>query len=733
MSGGGASALAHIGVLKALEEYEIPIDYITGTSAGAFVGSLYASGYSPEEIEALIKSDEFLIMTTGKNNADQHFLLREQPVNASLVNFSFSKDSIWQKSLPTNFVSASYIDFELMKTLNTVSASYNNDFDSLFIPYRCVASDISKKQTVVFSKGDLNAAVRASMTYPFYFKPTKIDGVLLFDGGLYNNFPADIMYTDFSPDYIIGSNVSYNASPPGEDDLIGQLTNMLVRYTDFGLPCEQGFIIEPSTNISTFSFDKVEEAITEGYIATVASIDSIRLHVDRHVTKAELTRKRLKFKKKIQPLIITSVTNVSDDKKLDFAYKSLIKKRKVEQLDVKEIEKRYYRLYASPQIDFITPTLSLNGDSTFNLNVNTSKSKEFIVEVGGHLSSRPVNTGYFGLTYQTIGKVATRSHLESYFGKFYGSSKADFTIDFPSTYPVSINSYFTFNRWDYFRSFATFFEEVKPSFLVQNEIYTGVAFSMPLGNTIKSTFDARIFRLSDSYYQTESFSLTDTTDVTILNGASGSWSVVKNSLNRKQFASSGHYFRFKARYVYAEEQSISGTTSPMPYYIKNFHSWINLSIDYQSFLIDSPNFHFGLHGQLVFNSQQQLANYTASILTMTEFSLVPDAKTYFLPEYRSPQFIGLGTNIIFTIKKKIDIRFDGYYYQPFIKLIQNDDGTLSLSKPFKGETFMASSSAIYHSFFGPVRLTVNYFPKQANPVAIQFSIGYVLFNERATR
>ena len=733
MSGGGASALAHIGVLKALEEHEIPIDYITGTSAGAFVGSLYAAGYSPEEIEALIKSDEFLIMTTGNNKTDQHFLLREDPLNASLINFSFSKDSILQKSLPTNFVSSSYIDFELMKSLNTVSASYGNDFDSLFVPYRCVASDISKKQTVVFSKGDLNSAVRASMTYPFYFKPTKIDGVLLFDGGLYNNFPADIMYNDFSPDFIIGSNVSYNASPPDEDDLIGQLTNMLVRYTDFGLPCEQGFVIEPKTNISTFSFDKVDEAIIEGYNTTVASIDSIRLYVDRHVSKEELTQRRLNFRNKIQPLFITSVTIESDDKKLNFTKKSLLKRKKAEKLDVKEIEKRYYRLYASPQIDFISPTLQLNDDSTYNLNVNTRKANEFIIEVGGHLSSRPVNGGYFGLTYQTIGKVATRSHVESYFGKFYGSAKADFSLDIPSVYPISITSYFTLNRWDYFRSFATFFEEVKPSFLVQNEIYTGLEFSMPFSNTVKSTFDGRIFKLSDSYYQTESFTLSDTTDVTNLNGASGSWSLIKNSLNRKQFASSGHYFRFKARYVYGREQSISGTTAQTPYYIIKFHSWINLGIDYQSFIIDSPNFHFGLHGQLVFNSQQQLANYTASILTMTEFSLVPDAKTYFLPEYRSPQFVGLGTNIIFTIKKKMDLRFDGYYYQPFIQLIENSDGTLSLSKPFKGETFMASSSAIYHSFFGPVRLTVNYFPKQKNPVAIQFSIGYVLFNERATR
>jgi len=118
---------------------------------------------------------------------------------------------------------------------------------------------------------------------------------------------------------------------------------------------------------------------------------------------------------------------------------------------------------------------------------------------------------------------------------------------------------------------------------------------------------------------------------------------------------------------------------------------------------------------------------------MTSFSLVPDAETYFLPEYRSPQYIGGGVNVIFTLNRNIDVRFDGYYYQPFVSLSLNDDGTFNYSKPFKGETYLASASVIYHSFVGPIRATVNYFPKQLSPFAFQLSYGYVLFNDRAIR
>ena len=732
LSGGGATGIAHIGVLKALEENEIPIDFITGTSAGAMIGGLYAAGYSPEEIEAFILSDKFLLMSTGGLEPNQNFLFRAEEANAGLVGMSFSQDDILNKSLPTNFTSATLMDFEMMRNLGVISASTGNNFDSLFVPFRCVASDIANKKSIILKDGHLNAAVRASMTYPFYFKSISIDSVLLFDGGLYNNFPADIMYESFDPDYIIGSNVSHNTALPEKDDIISQLTNMLVSYSDFGLPCESGFIIEPETKVSTFNFKDAEEAIADGYRATIANIDSIKANVSGRRTREELIQRRKAFRDKALPIAITSVTIDSDKKKLRYSSRSILKKKK-ETLNVEQLEKRYFRLHSASQVDFLYPRLNLKEDSTFNLDLTIHKAKELRLTVGGHFSSRPVNTGYVGLSYQSIGKIITKTHLESYFGKFYGSVKAKFTVELPRVYPASLGVYFTLNRWDYFRSFSTFFEDVQPSFLVQNEIYTGIQINHPLGNTIKSTLDGRWFTLNDEYYQTEDFTNKDTADVTHFLGGSASWTITQNSLNRKQFASSGHLLTFNARYTYGREHSISGSTSIQPYDEIKYHSNINLGIDYQTFIVDQSFFHLGLHGQIRYNSHRFFSNYTATLLTMSEFSPVPDAQTYFLPEYRSPQFIGAGINTIFTIKHKVDIRADAYVYQPITQVLQNPDGTMYISELFKGRTYMASSSIIYHSFIGPIRLTLNYFPKQTNPLALQFSVGYVIFNDRAVR
>ncbi|MES2799773.1 MAG: patatin-like phospholipase family protein [Bacteroidota bacterium] len=736
LSGGGATGFAHIGVIKALEERGIPIDYITGTSAGALVGSMYAVGWSPEEMEKLVTSPEFLLMASGEVRPANRFLYKETDPNASLIDFAFAKDSIFRKSLPTNFSSSEYLDYFMMKFLGTTGASYGKNFDSLFVPYRCVGSDIAAKKSVVFSDGNLNQAVRASMTFPFYLSPIKINNVLFFDGGLYNNFPKDVMYNEFSPDYIIGSNVSGSTSPPSEGDLISQVTNMLVFYQTFDLPCEAGIIIEPKTDVNTFDFDKVKQAIDDGYRSALKSLDSIEMHVRRKVTKEELAERRSQFKSRVVPINISSISsNFNKRGEISYARKSMISsnKKKNPTFNETKLERRYFRLYATQQIGFMYPNLTLKSDSTYNLDLDVKKAKDFRLEVGGHFSSRAVNTGFIGLTYNNIGRFASSLHAESYFGKFYGSVKTEINFELPSIFPVSTSAYFTMNRWDYFRSFATFFEPVKPSFLIQNEMYYGVKFKHPIGNNQKGTIDIRGFNLRDNYYQTDNFTNQDTTDFTKFDGWSASWEFLQNNLNRKQYATSGHYFQIKFRYVNGIESTTPGSTSPLENFQSKHHAWINVKAEFQSFIVNTKAFHLGLHAKGVFNSQSLFTNYTATLLAMSTFSPTPDAETYFLPEYRSPQHLGAGVNIVFTVMKNFDIRLDGYFYQPFTQLIKNTDGTPAYSQPFKGDAFLASASVIYNSFIGPIRFTANYFPKQEKPLLFQFSYGYVLFNERAIR
>jgi len=734
LSGGGATGIAHVGVLMALEEAEIPIDYITGTSAGALVGSMYACGYSPQEIKAYILSDEFQKMTRGINTEEEKFLLREKEPDASMLNVAFSKDSIFKKSLPTNFMTPSYLDYEMLKLLGRTSAAVDHNFDSLFVPFRCVASDIREKESVVFGSGDLNAAVRASMTYPFYVNPIRIDGKLLFDGGLYNNFPADVIYEDFMVDYIIGSNVSYNAAPPTEDDVISQVTNMLMRPTDFSLPCNAGIIISPETDISTFNFSSAEQAIQEGYESTLPMIDSIKAALSKTMPKDELQKKRHEFRSKIKPLSINEITTSHADKDdISFIRGSFMRDTLREYLGETDFTKRYFRVYATPQVKYMYPTLSKSSDSTYKLNLDVRKEKPFELSVGGHFSSRPVNTAYIGLSFSDLGKGAFQLHTESYFGKFYGSTKVSADYDMPTILPFRVSPFFVLNRWDYFRSSSTFFEDAKPSFLVQNELYYGAKIAMPLTNTGKMELNFRKFENEDQYYQTLNFSSADTADLTTFTGESAFLSLKHNTLNRKQWASEGSFIDFSFRYVQGKEQSLSGNTINEDYDVRKFHRWINLSLEARKYFKFSNVFRLGVYGKSVFNSQSLFSNYTASILATTEFSPLPDSRTLFMQEYRAPQYIGAGLNIIFSINDLVDIRIDPYFFQPFKQIVTFDDGSFGYNENFEQGTLMAGGSVIFHSPVGPLRISTNYFPRQEQPFITQVSFGYVLFNRRAIR
>ena len=734
LSGGGASGLAHVGVLKALEEHQIPIDYITGTSAGALIGSMYACGYTPEQIESFVLSNEFLLMSSGKLSPEKRFLFREPDANASMISFSVSKDSIMRKSIPLNVITPSFLDFEMLKNLGHTGATVGKDFDSLFVPFRCVAADVVNKKSVIFSNGNLNEAVRASMTYPLYINPIRINDILYFDGGLYNNFPSDVMYTEFDADYLIGSNVSGNAKVPDERDMFGVLRSMMTTPTNFNLPCDEGLIIRPQTDVGTFEFERVKEVIDSGYRAALGQMDSLLYFIERRVSKEELSLKRKRFRTQMSELKVSEVhTEIKNNIKIPFSYRSMIRSKKDEILDLEKIERRFFRLNAAPQIEYLYPNLTLKSDSSYRLDLKMKKAKEFKIDVGGHFSSRPVNTGYFGLTFQDVGRIASSFHAESYFGKFYGSVKADINVDLPVVLPISLSGYFVMNRWDYFQSFATFFEDVRPSFLIQNEMYGGINVKIPVTNNANSLLDFRFFTLEDDYYQTDNFTNADTSDFTLFSGNSVSWEFHHNTLNRKQFANQGSMFRFKTRYVDGEETTIPGSTSLLIDTVYKAHSWFSFQAEFQSYFLNRDLFHLGFHLKSVISTQSLFTNYTATLLSIPYFDLIPDMGTIFLPEYRSPQYIGGGFNFVFSLRKKIDFRIDAYVYQPILKLVKSQNGSFQYGDAFKGSTFLGSSSIIYHSIVGPIRATLNFFPQQKSPFAFQVSYGYVIFNDKAIR
>ncbi|MCU0764426.1 MAG: patatin-like phospholipase family protein [Hydrogenophaga sp.] len=189
LSGGGARGLAHVGVLKALEQARVPVDFIVGTSMGAIIGGLYASGMNADELER-----EILALDWGglfeRREPRQSLTQRrkEEDFEFSPVLQLGFRDGEFR--LPSGAISTRGL--ELLLRRYTLSTRHLATFDGLPTPFRAVSTDMETGQAVVLDHGDLAAALRASMSVPGVFAPLELNGRILGDGGLVNNLPVDV-------------------------------------------------------------------------------------------------------------------------------------------------------------------------------------------------------------------------------------------------------------------------------------------------------------------------------------------------------------------------------------------------------------------------------------------------------------------------------------------------------------------------------------------------------------
>jgi len=209
LSGGGAKGIAHIGVLKALEEAGITPDYITGTSMGSIVGGLYAAGYKADELRAIVERMDWDVMLSNKVPFNEVVYEEKYYANRYLLDFYYANRKL---IFPKGIIEGE----NLIRLFSQLTRPVHGlDFDQLPIPFACIATDIVKGQAVVLRRGSLAMAMRASMSIPSIFTPVRIDDKLLVDGGLIQNMPVNEI-KKMGADIVIAVNVSIGLEPEAE-------------------------------------------------------------------------------------------------------------------------------------------------------------------------------------------------------------------------------------------------------------------------------------------------------------------------------------------------------------------------------------------------------------------------------------------------------------------------------------------------------------------------------------
>ncbi|HSH51272.1 MAG TPA: patatin-like phospholipase family protein, partial [Bacteroidales bacterium] len=612
LSGGGAKGLAHIGVIKALEENNIPIDYVAGTSMGAIVGGLYAIGHSPEEMEQLVLSAEFRNWALGDIEQDYIYFFKKSPIAADMINIKIRiKDSTAKAELPTNLVPTHQMDFAAMQIFSSANAAANYNFDSLFIPFRCVGTDIYNNKTKIFKMGNLGSAIRASMTFPFYFKPIEIDSILYFDGGMKNNFPYEVMVNDFAPDYIIGSKTADNSPKPGPDNVVVQLENMLMERVDYQLP-ENGVLIETKfVNVKLLDFDKAPLIMQKGYEKTYEIIDSIKNLIPVRMDTTKLINNRAKYKANLPPLIFKDVILEGlNSREKDYVTKSIFHQDSV--FNINELKETYFKLLGDGTISSIYPEAFYDKKSgLFKLKMKVDEESRFIARIGANISSSSINHGFASLQYNQLGKISRSAYANIYFGRLYSSVMIQGRADFPSKIPVAFTGSFTMNRWDFYSSSSEpFFEDVRPPYLIQNENNFKLSMLAPV--TTNSLFKAEFSYgfMNDKYYQTMEFFKADTNDVTDFDYFNFKINLEKNNHNYKQYPTQGINQILSLNYLKGEENFIPGSTSQIEDEIEKDHKWYNIQFLRDQYFKLGKHFHLGYLVEGSFSNMDFFSNYT---------------------------------------------------------------------------------------------------------------------------
>lgn len=735
LSGGGAKGLAHIGVIRALEENNIPIDYIAGTSMGAIIGGLYAAGYSPDEMEKLFLSDNFKFWATGKIQEEYRYYFRKLEQTPAWLNLDLQRKANKLKIVPpSSIIPEEQIDFAFMEMFSSTNAVCNYDFNNLMIPYFCIATDVYANKEVELRNGDLGEAIRASMTFPFYFKPIEINGDLVFDGGIVNNFPVKNMIKDFNPDIIIGSKVANNARKPGVDDVMAQLENMIMQKTTYEVPKDKGILLETKfTNVSLLDFNRVLELEKQGYETTMAHMDSIKMLIHRRVSQEDVEAKRHAFNIRKPALLFQNVQveGVTDPMQRKYIIQSIKHKNNV--IDLSKLRQEYFKLVADPQIRSIRPISLYNRETGyFDLHLKVQKEKPLEVEFGGNVSTKPINQGFLSLDYLFFNNRAYTISTNIYFGRFYSSIKTGARIDFPTTLPLYLSGYLTLNRWDYFTtSNEFFFENVGAPNVIQDENNVRFEMGFPISTKGKLTLGTSYSSASDQYYLNEATNRIEQADQTNFDAVTSQLSFEQYSQNYKQYATEGISSELNFTYVSGREKQIPGSNSPLTQTYTVNHDFYILKGKYDNYFPFSKRFSMGLYGEAVYSNKAVFNNYTSTLLAAQAFTPTPFSKTMFLRKYRANKYVAAGLKTVFQLSDQLHLRFEGYGFTPFRRINETDNLTAFYDpKKFATLKWMGMSGLVYQSALGPLSLTVNYFEKESTNFYVALSFGYVLFNKR---
>ena len=738
LSGGGAKGMTHIGIIRALEENNIPIDYITGTSMGAIVGSMYAMGYSPDDMEKLLKSEQFKMWYQGGIEEKYQYYFKKKPDTPEFINIRVSLKNPLHKMktqfLPSSVVDPIQMNIVFVQLFGQATAACRNDFNQLFVPFRCVASDIYNKRPIIFKDGDLGDAVRASMSFPGMFKPIEIDSVLAYDGGIYDNFPVNTMIEDFHPDVIIGSVVSSNPNKPQEGEIMSQLENMIMQKTDYTIPDSLGILLNfKYTDVNLMDFNRFDELHNIGYNRTMELMDSIKGRISRRVSFKQLEKRRVDYKRELPEMVFRNIEISGANEPQQKYIRNGFHLDEDGTFTLEELRKGYFRLMSDNMISEIIPHVIYDyEDQTYTLSLNVKMADDLSLRVGGNVGSNGANQIYIGATYHNLAGYSKEFSIDGQLGQIYNNLQLSGRIDLPTRIPTSYRLVASLSTFDFLKQEKLFTKGNGPIFNKTREEYVKFLMSMPFLNKKKVEFSVGVASLQDQYFQTNVIDFTkakhDKSKYRIFGGAVA---LDGNTLDSKQFATAGRRERLSAHiYTGKEYLTLGSGEDPFEGNYEYTQSWLQMTYELEMYHKLKKSFILGTYLKMHYSSRNFSNNYRASMMQAGEFAPTPHSKITYNEAFRANQFIGLGALPIYEFNSVFHARLGVYGFAPIFPILQDENNKAYYGHMFRKVEFLGDLSLVVKLPFGAISGYVNYYSSPRNNWNVGLSLGWQIFGER---
>ncbi|MDE6266179.1 MAG: patatin-like phospholipase family protein [Muribaculaceae bacterium] len=711
LSGGGAKGIAHIGVIKVLEEHNIPIDYIAGTSMGAIVGGLYAAGYTPEEMMALIESEGFSEWSTGQINEKLiYYFYRPDPTPAMMnVNLAPGDTTRSSSILPTSLINPLPMNFAFMELFSAYTAQCGGDFNRLFVPYRCVTSDVYQKKKIVCKSGSLGDAIRASMSFPLVFQPIEMNGIPVYDGGIYDNFPVDVMRTEFAPDFMIGVDVSTPQVTPRSNDLVDQLEDMIMQKSDDSIPAHQGVKMHIDLHqFSLLDFPKARQIYKIGYDHAMAMIDSIERRTPSRVPAEERRLRRQVFKSATPYLRFDSVTVTGGTPNQNIYFERIFENTKCDTFGIDFARYAYYRTLSGDKLKNLMPRADYNPDNgLFNLRLHATVKDNLNIGFGGYITSSMNSMVFLSGGYNLLGRRPINASLSAWVGQSYLAARASGRLFFTTNRPSSISMDAVIWRMNTHTSDNLFYESDNPVSLSDMEAFGRLHYDWAMSRSSKMQFGGGYgyhnYRYRSREAALEKFDMKNRSTL-------NSWQLYlrfeRNTLDDNSYPAAGAYYflegaGLRTRYNYYPAIPLENL------YEREYFS-ARGRVNLKNYFSISNHFSLGTELSGYLSTRRLLPTYDQSIVVAQPFHPTPSSYNSFNSHMRANSYVTAGVVPVYKFNDNLQFRGTFHCFMPMRAIKMQTDGSAYYGNWLADPAFFGELSAVYNFHFATLTLYGNY-------------------------